>query len=100
MKLSIRAQGGYAGAEVRRTHRLFMGRIVTSVIVENVPATRTPHPEALGETPKLLRAELVDLSPRRKVVVRLHLLQPDIGGYLQKLRDLHSGAEHAVDREL
>ena len=36
--------------EARRTHRSFMGRIVTSVIVENVPATRTVRIDALVET--------------------------------------------------
>ena len=36
--------------EVRRTHRLFMGRIVTSVIVENVPATGAVRIDALVET--------------------------------------------------
>ena len=59
-----------------------------------------PHPEPLGETPKLLRAEPVDLSPLRKVVAQLHLLQPGVGGYLQELGDLQPGAEHAIDREL
>ena len=36
--------------EVRRTHRLFMGRIVTSVIVENVPATGAVRIDALVDT--------------------------------------------------
>ena len=36
--------------EVRRTHRLFMGRIVTSVIVENVPAACAVRIDALVET--------------------------------------------------
>ena len=38
------ARGGAAN------HRLFMGRIVTSVIVENVPATRAVRIDALVDT--------------------------------------------------
>lgn len=36
--------------EVRRTHRSFMGRIVASVTVENVPATGSVRIDALVDT--------------------------------------------------